>query len=328
MKVARVITPQLCALDVFGAAPYRGGERLYRAAFGAGLVDAPLTYDDLNPAPAPVPVSAVQPQTILVGTWVYGDEPPGVRRPGRAVPRSVPLTTRTSWTQTPLEGRCSLAARDFQASASRAVRRRSGLPAVRLPKPAPAPESLDTLVAARRSTRAYAEVPLPLAHLSTLLRASYGVTGALGPQPFRAVPSGGALYPLELYVAAQRVEQLEPALYHFDPLRAALERLRSLGSDELAGLTPYDELLVPSAAVAMISAVFWRSRFKYGSRAYRFALLEAGHVAQNFLLAATALGLTACPVGGFYDRRVDAFLGVDGLYEASLYLLPVGAMGS
>jgi nitroreductase len=51
-------------------------------------------------------------------------------------------------------------------------------------------------------------------------------------------------------------------------------------------------------------------------------------VAQNFLLAATALGLAACPVGGFYDRRVDAFLGIDGLYEASLYLLPVGASGS
>jgi SagB-type dehydrogenase family enzyme len=104
--------------------------------------------------------------------------------------------------------------------------------------------------------------------------------------------------------------------------------MRPLGGDALAGLTPYDELLVPSAAVAMISAVFWRSRFKYGARAYRFALLEAGHVAQNFLLAATALALAACPVGGFFDRRVDAFLGIDGLYEASLYLLPVGARGS
>ena len=55
LKVARVITPQLCALDVFGAAPYRGGERLYRAAFEARLVHAPLTYDDLNPLPHPYP---------------------------------------------------------------------------------------------------------------------------------------------------------------------------------------------------------------------------------------------------------------------------------
>jgi ribosomal protein S12 methylthiotransferase accessory factor len=55
LKVARVITPQLCALDVFGAAPYRGGERLYRAAFDAGLLDAPFTYDELNPLPHPYP---------------------------------------------------------------------------------------------------------------------------------------------------------------------------------------------------------------------------------------------------------------------------------
>jgi ribosomal protein S12 methylthiotransferase accessory factor len=55
LKVARVVAPQLCALDVDGAAPYRGGERLYRAAFEAGLVEAPLTFDDLNPLPHPYP---------------------------------------------------------------------------------------------------------------------------------------------------------------------------------------------------------------------------------------------------------------------------------
>jgi ribosomal protein S12 methylthiotransferase accessory factor len=55
LKVARVVAPQLCALDVDGAAPYRGGARLYRAAFDAGLVEAPLTFDDLNPLPHPYP---------------------------------------------------------------------------------------------------------------------------------------------------------------------------------------------------------------------------------------------------------------------------------
>ena len=35
--------------------------------------------------------------------------------------------------------------------------------------------------------------------------------------------------------------------------------------------------------------------------------------------------LAAVPVGGFFDRKVDAFLDVDGVYEASLYLLPVGS---
>jgi SagB-type dehydrogenase family enzyme len=254
---------------------------------------------------------------------VYGEEPPDADDPtelfheaSRLYPNVVDASTVGA----------SLLARspELRASASRAVRRRSGLRAMRLPESAPLGRGLDALVGVRRSTREYGEAPLELVQLSTLLRTSYGVTGALGRQPLRAVPSGGALYPLELYVAAQRVEGLDRALYHYDPLRGVLEHLRPLESDELEGLTPYDELLVPSAAVTMISAVFWRSRFKYGQRAYRFALLEAGHVAQSFVLAATALDVAACPVGGFYDRRVDAFLGVDGLYEASLYLLPVG----
>ncbi len=268
-------------------------------------------------------MSARTPQTLLFGTVVYGDERPATDDPAELfheASRFYPDVVDTS----ALGGALLPRSPELQASAARAVRRRTGLPSIRLPKPEPACETLDAVVAARRSARTYADTSLRLTQLSTLLQTSYGVTGALGPQPFRAVPSGGALFPLEMYVATQRVEGLDTGLYHFDPLRSALERIRPLGSDELTGLTPFDELLVPSAAVAMLSGVFWRSRFKYGARAYRFALLEAGHVAQNFLLAATGLGLAACPVGGFYDRRVDAFLGIDGLYEASLYLLPVG----
>ena len=64
-------------------------------------------------------------------------------------------------------------------------------------------------------------------------------------------------------------------------------------------MTPYPELLAESAAVVVATAVFWRSRFKYGARAYRFALLEAGHLGQSLLLAAAALDVATTPVGGF-----------------------------
>jgi len=272
-------------------------------------------------------VSSVEPQTILFGPWVYGDEPPAVDDPTELFHEASRFYADVVNTET-VGGSLLARSPELQASTTRAVRRRTGLPGIRLPDPAPVRQGLDALVAGRRSSREYARALLPLAALSALLHAGYGVTDARGAQAFRAVPSAGALYPLELYVAAQRVEKLEPALYHLDPLRAVLERVRPLDREELEGLTAYDELVVPSAAVIIISAVFWRSRFKYGPRAYRFALLEAGHIAQNVLLAATALELAACPVGGFYDRRVDAFLGVDGLYEASLYLLPVGPSAS
>ena len=138
-------------------------------------------------------------------------------------------------------------------------------------------------------------------------------------------PSGGALYPLELYVAALRVDGLEPGLYHFDPLRNGLETIR-IGIDgaEVAALSTYPEIVAGCAALLLVAAVFGRSRFKYGQRAYRFALIETGHVGQNVLLAATALGLAAVPLGGYYDRRADEFLGLDGVNESTLYTVAVG----
>jgi SagB-type dehydrogenase family enzyme len=63
---------------------------------------------------------------------------------------------------------------------------------------------------------------------------------------------------------------------------------------------------------------------KYGLRGYRFALLEAGHVGQNLVLAATGLGLGAVPLGGYYDRPTDELLGLDGVNESTLYLVAVG----
>jgi SagB-type dehydrogenase family enzyme len=266
------------------------------------------------------------PQTVGYAGWVYGSGDAGVdpaeelHEASRLYPDVVDSTVTGG----------SLLARsaEMRASAGRSVSRRVGLPAVALPAPAPLELGLEEAILARRSTRGYGDSSIALEALSALLRSAYGVSGSLDPQPLRSAPSGGALYPLELYVCSIDVVGLESAVYHYDPLREALERVRPLCRAELVGLTAYDELVVPSAAVVVISAVFWRSRFKYGARAYRFALLEAGHVAQNFLLAATALGLSSCPVGGFFDRRVDAVLGVDGLYEVSLYLLPVGSRSS
>jgi SagB-type dehydrogenase family enzyme len=215
---------------------------------------------------------------------------------------------------------------EMRVTASRSVKRHAHRPFLSLPSPSFGGATLEEALSRRRSRREYGGGALTLGELGSLLYAAYGVTGTLtGSQAVRTVPSGGALYPLELYVACARVAGAEEALYHYDPLRHGLELLRpSRVTDEVAELTPYVELLAPSAAVVVVTAIFWRSRFKYGARAYRFTLIEAGHAAQNLFLAAAALQLAAVPVGGFYDRRADEFVGADGIYEAALYLLPVG----
>ena len=216
---------------------------------------------------------------------------------------------------------------ELRVSATRSVKRHPHLPCVPLPAAELGAVSLAEALAARRSQRTFGDRPVTVVELATLLHAAYGVTGDLAgtPQLLRTAPSGGALYPLELYVLPCGVEGLEASLYHYDPLRHVLERLAPLPVIVGSDLSPYGDLLERCGAVIAITAMFWRSRFKYGHRAYRFTLLEAGHAAQNALLAAAALGLAAVPLGGFYDRAVDALLGVDGLHEAALYLVPVGS---
>src|SRR5205814_8594525 len=118
-----------------------------------------------------------------------------------------------------------------------------------------------------------------------------------------------------------------PGLYHYGPLDHLLEQLRDGEQDGLADALVFRDLLDGCAVVLVVTAMFWRTRFKYGLRGYRFALIEAGHLAQNVLLAATALRLPAVPVGGFYDRRLDDFLAVDGVDESSLYSVFVGGHG-
>ena len=55
LHVARVVAPELCALDVVHLARFLGGRRLYNAAHEAGLLQAPLELPDLNRLPHPFP---------------------------------------------------------------------------------------------------------------------------------------------------------------------------------------------------------------------------------------------------------------------------------
>lgn len=221
---------------------------------------------------------------------------------------------------------------DLQISSTRAVRR-LGRPAVLLPPPRRPEGGFWETMEARRSCREFGPDAIACEELAALLHAAYGVTHLLetpdgtGRFPLRAVPSGGALYPLELYVAALRVEGLDPGLYHFDPLLGQLEMVRiGLEEGDLAALSTYPEIVAPCSALLLIAAVFGRTRFKYGLRGYRFALLEAGHVGQNVVLAATALGLAAVPLGGFYDRPTEEFLELDGVNQSVLYSIAAGTV--
>ena len=207
-----------------------------------------------------------------------------------------------------------------------------GYPAVPLPQErATFQMGLGEAIENRVTARRIEPSSVRLDELAAILHAAYGETRSNDsgefPRPFRTTPSAGALYPLEIFMHTKNVESIGPGVYHFNPSQRCLRRIiegdmsRQLAEALLFSNVPYD-----ASIVFFLTAIFERSTFKYGERGYRFALLEAGHVAQNINLAATGLGMGVINIGGYFDREVDRFLGIDGVRHATVYLIAIGRL--
>ncbi|MBN2028201.1 MAG: SagB/ThcOx family dehydrogenase [Actinobacteria bacterium] len=185
--------------------------------------------------------------------------------------------------------------------------------------------SLDEALRKRTSVRDYSDEPLSLRDLSYLLWASTGIQRVEQGYEFRTAPSAGALYPIDTYVVANRVEGIAAGLYHYAIRAHALEELR-LGDLRLesARAALGQSICYDAAAVFVWTAIFYRSKWKYEQRGYRYIYMDAGHIGENLYLSATGLGLGACAVGALFDDELNRLLGVDGEEESAIYMAAVG----
>jgi SagB-type dehydrogenase family enzyme len=199
-------------------------------------------------------------------------------------------------------------------------------PAVELPaSPPPSAPLGEAIVRLAGAPRAVEPCSLPLEDLATLLRWSYGVPGEPGPRAPRAVVSAGSLFPLEIFFHTAYVQGLQPGLYHYSPPRHELRFLRRHDQSHKIAAGLADPRQATSAALTVfIAAVPERVVFLYGDRGYRLALLEAGAVIQNLNLGAAVLGLASINIGEYFDRTIDAILGVDGLTVSTVSLVTIG----
>lgn len=178
--------------------------------------------------------------------------------------------------------------------------------------------SVERAINERRSIRTYKDAPLTLKEVSQLLWASQG-TVASGR---RAAPSAGATYPLEIFFVAGNVEGLKQGLYRYKNKEHSLELIREGDFRKpISDRALRQDMILKAPATIVVSAVFERTRARYGTRAERYVHMEAGHVGENIMLQATALGLGTVPVGAFIDSEVKSVLGIK---EDPLYLFPVG----
>lgn len=195
---------------------------------------------------------------------------------------------------------------------------------------APGESDLEDLLSSRFSCRAFSDEAVGVADAAALAHAAYGVLGHtnVGAMllPERAVPSGGGMYPLELYFLVRDGGALPPGVHHYHAHADGLEHLRNtvLPAPYITYLFMNQYWFAQAGIIAVLTGVPRRTARKYGDRGYRYLLLEAGHVAQNIALVAAALGLGSCCGGGFYDDELAGLLLADVEDEVPLYAIAVG----
>jgi len=194
---------------------------------------------------------------------------------------------------------------------------------IQLPDPSlESQNSIEEMLASRRSVRDYADRALTLDEISQVLWAAQGITNERG---FRTAPSAGALYPLVLNLVVENVEGLTDGVWEYSPEGHTISLVIEgtlLGdlSEAALGQSPVSD----ASAVLVITAIPEITRARYGDRTMRYVDQEVGCVCQSVYLQCESLGLGTVAIGAFYDDDVAGIINTNA--EPRL-LMPIGATG-
>ncbi len=200
-------------------------------------------------------------------------------------------------------------------------------PKIKLPSPKSlSTDALDVIIKNRRSVREFSKKALTKDQLSYLLWISTGINRKEYGFELRTAPSAGALYPIETYLVINNVENISQGVYHYNIKHHLLEETKT--GDFRIAITKAaldQSMCYHAAAVFIWTAIFNRSKCKYGERGYCYIYLDAGHIAENLALSSTSLQLGCCQIAALYDDEVNQLIEIDGLTESTIYLSVIGS---
>ncbi|NHJ86118.1 MAG: SagB/ThcOx family dehydrogenase [Asgard group archaeon] len=182
----------------------------------------------------------------------------------------------------------------------------------------------------RKSRRQFTNEALTLEELSFLLWSTQGVKELIrdGLLTLRTVPSGGCMHPFETYLVINNVESITPGLYRYIALEHKLLFLREIDPNkmpkELGDISNGQKFVGEAAVVFIWSVRPYRTEWRYGEDSLKDILMSVGHICQNLYLACESLQIGTVAIVAYQQEPLDAFIGVDGNDEITLYLAPVG----
>ncbi len=190
--------------------------------------------------------------------------------------------------------------------------------------------SLFQAILQRESIRSFSEGSISMEELSFLLWSTQGVRKPSA-KPyifFRTVPSAGCRHAFETYIAAHHIDGLKQGVYRYMPKEHALEHCFE---DEVSKSALKDIALgqdfVGNCAVSFFwSCLPYRMEWRYHMESVKLILLDAGHVAQNLMLAAVSIHGGSCAIGAYDQELADQYLKIDGEDEFVVYMAAVGKL--
>jgi SagB-type dehydrogenase family enzyme len=165
--------------------------------------------------------------------------------------------------------------------------------------------------------------------LSRLLFCSYGLTVKMitmsgEPVYLRAAPSAGGLYPAEIYLISRGTPLLPAGLYNYQSKTHSLVHFwESEVWSDLQNACFWHPTLDGTQLAIVLTAVFFRSAWRYQDRAYRRVFLDTGHLLGNIELAGAMNDYRPHLIGGFNDAAVNQLLYLDAVQEGAIAVLPM-----
>ena len=182
------------------------------------------------------------------------------------------------------------------------------------------------IIALRRTLRKYLDKKLTLEQLSFLLWGTQGFHSETNERIFRTVPSAGGTHPFETYLLINRVESLASGLYLYNQKEHTLQKLilKEATAEKIQAACLNQPQITTCSAMFIWVAIPSRTSKRYGIRAYRYFLMDAGHICQNLYLTSESIGCGACAIGAFTDEKFNDCLELDGKNVFVAYAGTVG----
>jgi SagB-type dehydrogenase family enzyme len=164
--------------------------------------------------------------------------------------------------------------------------------------------------------------------LSQMLYCTYGLTGMIPtmgePHYLRSSPSAGGLYPAEIYIISRGTPYLPAGLYNYQvKTHSLLHFWESEVWTTLQAACFWNPVLESTQIALVVSAVFFRSAWRYQDRAYRRIFLDTGHLLGNLELACGINDYRPHLIGGFADEAVNQLLYLDVEQEGAIAVIPL-----